>query len=95
LNQGEKTGGQGQHVTIGAFVNVAGDFLEPIFLFCGAESSQPNSHRKLLAAGFENPCVLMKKGKASMDDKIVCYYFGMVCRRTHKKKLHWQTRIAH
>ena len=70
LNQGEKTGGQGQHVTIGAFVNVAGDFLEPIFLFCGAESSQPNIRRKLLAAGFENPCVLMKKGKASMDDKL-------------------------
>jgi hypothetical protein len=53
---------------MGAFVNVAGDFLEPIFLLCGAESSQPNILRKRLAAGFENPCVLMKKGKASMDD---------------------------
>jgi hypothetical protein len=47
LNQGEKTGGQGEHVTMGAFVNVAGDFLKPIFLFCGAESSQPNIRRKL------------------------------------------------
>ncbi len=66
LNQGEKTGVQGEHVTMRAFVNVAGDFLEPIFLFCGAESSQPNILCKLLAAaGFENPCVLMKKGKAT------------------------------
>jgi hypothetical protein len=59
-------------------------------LFCGAESSQPNIRRKLLAAGFENPCVLMKKGKASMDDKLFAtileWFAGELTRKCYTGK---------
>ncbi len=53
-----------------AFANVAGCFLDPVLLFTGAESNKASMQKMVQEAGFENALVLMKKGKASMDDKL-------------------------
>ena len=51
-----------------AFANVAGCFLDPVLLFNGAESSKATIQKMVHEAGFENALVLMKRGKASMED---------------------------
>jgi hypothetical protein len=60
--------GAGEHVTIGATANLEGAHLDPAFLFVEAQSSEIKLIIQLREAGFENPLVLMKKGKASMDE---------------------------
>jgi hypothetical protein len=65
-----ESSGLGEHVTVGAFANVAGCFLDPVLLFTGAESNKASMQKMVEEAGFENALVLMKKGKASMDDKL-------------------------
>jgi hypothetical protein len=65
-----ESNGLGEHVTVGAFANVAGCFLDPILLFNGADSSKASMQKMVQEAGFENALVLMKRGKASMDDKL-------------------------
>ena len=75
LNNAEKCGG-GEHVTIGAIANLEGEFLDPVFLFTGAQSSKANLAAKMKQNGLHNPLVLMKKGKASMDDEF--YWSGSV-----------------
>jgi hypothetical protein len=72
-NQAESVG-NGEHVTIGATANLNGDHLDPVFLFVGAESSKAKLTTQLKETGFENPLVLMKKGKASMDDVLFTEY---------------------
>ena len=72
-NQAELNGA-GEHVTVGATANLCGDYLDPAFLFVGAQSSKANLTKQLLDVGFENPLVLMKKGKASMDDILFTEY---------------------
>ena len=72
-NQAEMNGA-GEHVTVGATANLVGDHLDPTFLFVGAQSSKIKLTRQLRDVGFENPLVLMKKGKASMDDALFTEY---------------------
>jgi hypothetical protein len=64
------------HVTVGATANLSGDFLDPTFLFVGAQSSKPKLTKQLRDLGFENPLVLMKKGKASMDVTLLSEYLA-------------------
>ena len=71
--------GLGEHVTVGADANVLGQFLDPLLLFTGSDSSKANLTTLCKNAGFGNALVLMKKNKASMDDKIfsiVLDWFG-------------------
>jgi hypothetical protein len=72
-NQAESLGA-GEHVTVGATANLNRDHLDPVFLFVGAQASKLKLTRQLKEAGFENPLVLMKKGKASMDDVLFTEY---------------------
>jgi hypothetical protein len=74
-NQAELNGA-GEHVTIGATANLCGEFLDPAFLFVGAQSSKAGLTKQLREVGFENPLVLMKKGKASMDDLLFTEYLA-------------------
>ncbi len=62
--------GLGEHVTVGAVANLLGTFLDPLLLFTGAESSRASLTKLCENAGFKNALLLMKKGKASMDDKL-------------------------
>jgi hypothetical protein len=62
--------GLGEHVTVGACANLAGVFLDPILLFTGAESNKLKMEKVVREVGFENALILMKRGKASMDDKM-------------------------
>ena len=72
-NQAEMNGA-GEHVTIGATANLCGAHLDPAFLFVGAQSSKTKLLNQLRDSGFENPLVLLKKGKASMDDLLFTEY---------------------
>ena len=72
-NQAEQCG-LGEHVTIGVTANLEGKFLDPTFLFTGALSSQAGMTTRIKNAGFENPLVLLKRGKASMDAKLFGEY---------------------
>jgi hypothetical protein len=47
-----------------------GGFLDPILLFTGAESNKLAMQKLVHESGFQNALVLMKKRKASMDDKL-------------------------
>ena len=64
----------GEHVTVGATANLNEDHLDPVFLSVGAEASKLKMTTHLKEAGFENPLVLMKRGKASMDDVLFTEY---------------------
>jgi hypothetical protein len=66
--------GFGEHVTIGVTANLEGKFLDPTFLFSGALSSHAGMTQRIKDAGFENPLVLLKRGKASMDAKLFDEY---------------------
>ena len=72
-NQAEQCG-LGEHVTIGVTANLVGKVLDPTFLFTGAISSQAAMTARIKNAGFENPLVLLKRGKASMDAKLFGEY---------------------
>ncbi len=48
-----ESSGLGEHVTVGAFANVAGCFLDPILLFTGAESNKGSMQKMVQEAGFE------------------------------------------
>jgi hypothetical protein len=64
--------GLGEHVTVGACANLKGFFLDPILLFTGAESKMEASVR---AVGFKNALSLFKRGKASMDDRLLSIFW--------------------
>jgi hypothetical protein len=59
-NQAELNGA-GEHVTTGATANLCDDFLDPAFLFVGAQSSKAGMTKQPRDVGFENPLLLMKK----------------------------------
>jgi hypothetical protein len=77
--------GAGEHVTIGATANLMGAHLDPAFLFVGAQSSKKKLTSQLRDAGFENPLVLMKKGKASMDDILFTEYLELFASELQRK----------
>ncbi len=77
-NQAEMNGA-GEHVTIGA------TFVGSQFLFVGAQSSKNKLISQLREAGFENPLVLMKKGKASMDDTLFTEYLEWFASEVQRK----------
>jgi hypothetical protein len=62
--------GLGEHVTVGACANLKGVFLDPILLFTGAESNKSKMETAVREVGFANALILLKRGKASMDDRL-------------------------
>ncbi len=47
-----------------------GCFLDPILLFTGAESNKSKMETAVREVGFANTLILLKRGKASIDDKM-------------------------
>jgi hypothetical protein len=89
-----ESNGLEEHVTVRAFANVAGCFLDPILLFTGAESNKVSVQKMVQEAGFDNALVLMKRDNASMDDKIFSV-IGLVCKLLERAWIYWQTYPAH